>query len=167
MNLEHRVKQNSQSSTFDKNEIRTVTLNPNAKEFVPSQHVEASTVNICALPIISSKKLDFRNSKAHLYRVFVKNQTRLAKIDLLKHKIVEDKFLCEKCLKQQPSNYARLAHIVPLKTLWLNFEKEFCVEMEPDHPSWKENGLLREQWKYYHQQNAILKLTCKDCETLM
>jgi hypothetical protein len=60
--------------------------------------------------------------------------------------------------------YARLEHVIPLKQLWTNFEKEKNIEIDCNSLNFKKNSGISLAWKNYHKANAKLRVICKDCE---
>lgn len=78
-----------------------------------------------------------------------------AKEALLKPLIVNVKgkgelFFCPQCKHLCLLVHARLDHQIPLKELWLSYEK------------YEHSSSL--SWATFHQRNAKLRIRCKDCE---
>lgn len=121
-----------------------------------------------ALYLSLSNQKNFRQSKAHLYRSAVKSLCDKAKKELLEVKKVRDiadYFFCGRCQQNQPVRYARLAHMVPLKQLWGDFEQKYQTSIDDRDPTWKKDGQQKQMWRDFHQENAELDVICKDCES--
>lgn len=103
----------------------------------------------------------FRTSKANRYRQVVSKQCKEKKQQLLQFCIIQNgMFLCNKCNTFRKLEYCRLGHIIPLKTLWNDFEKLYTW---PSEISKESSHMVL--WKLYHQKEAVLDILCKDCET--
>jgi hypothetical protein len=146
--------------------FKTTKLNKDAKPFVPQENPAfvSSSLLVQQPP---AKTNNFRNSKANIYRRIVANDYKQVKDKILKNITVGTNFFCCECEGLRPLQYARLAHLIPLKQLWINFEKENNVEMDCNSPDWRGKGNMIKAWKNYHHKNAKLQVVCKDCETKM
>lgn len=127
------------------------TLNPNATPFYPERVAVAEA---------STPTHSFRKSKANIYRKKVQSQLNSAKSMLLAHSRRGDYFLCSSCMEPRYLIEARLAHIIPLKILWMTFE-ELNPKMDvATNRDWT-------GWRQFHKKNAELALFCKSCEAKM
>ncbi|PJD91393.1 MAG: hypothetical protein CK424_07160 [Legionella sp.] len=111
------------------------------------------------------KNKNFKLSKSHQYRKIVVHECKMVKDNILRSITENGHFHCSDCNQPQPLRYARLAHVIPLKELWMNFERENNTELNNYASEWQAGGSMRYAWIAYHHANAQLEVICKDCES--